>query len=121
MQPLNASQLSVARHFGGPAIVWGPPGTGKTWTLLAYLLEQVKAGRLWPYDILMLTFSRRAAAEFRLRLAEEIGDTIDVDRLAVRTLHGHCWHIVSRHLAGRADRPPRVYLPAMALACSRGP
>ncbi len=77
MQPLNASQLSVARHFGGPAIVWGPPGTGKTWTLLAYLLEQVKAGRLWPYDILMLTFSRRAAAEFRLRPGESVAEVRD--------------------------------------------
>jgi len=113
---LNVSQARVSQHGGGPALVWGPPGTGKTGTLLAHLLEQVRTGRLWPYDILMLTFSRRAAAEFRLRLAEEIGDTVDVDRLAVRTLHGHCWHIVSRHLAGRADRPPRVYLPAMALS-----
>ncbi|MBL8095250.1 MAG: ATP-dependent helicase [Anaerolineales bacterium] len=116
MQSLNASQLRVARHPGGPALVWGPPGTGKTWTLLAYLLEQVKAERLWPYDVLVLTFSRRAAAEFRLRLSEALGDSVDVDRLAVRTLHGHCWHILSRHLAGRTDRPPRVYLPAMALS-----
>ena len=116
MHVLNPSQSRVARHADGPALVWGPPGTGKTWTLVAHWLERVRTGGLWPYDLLVLTFSRRAAGEFRLRLAEALGDAVDVDRLAVRTLHGHCWHILTRHLAGRADRPPRVYLPAMALS-----
>lgn len=116
MHVLNPSQSRVARHADGPALVWGPPGTGKTWTLVAHWLERVRTGGLWPYDLLVLTFSRRAAGEFRLRLAESLGDAVDVGRLAVRTLHGHCWHILTRHLAGRADRPPRVYLPAMALS-----
>ena len=90
MHVLNPSQSRVARHAGGPALVWGPPGTGKTWTLVAHWLERVRTGGLWPYDLLVLTFSRRAAGEFRLRLAEALGDAVDVDRLAVRTLHGHC-------------------------------
>ncbi len=116
MPILNASQRRVAQHTGAPALVWGPPGTGKTSTLIAHWLERIQDGGGWPYDLLVLTFSRRAAGEFKARLAEALGDSVDLDRLAVRTLHGHCWHILTRHLAGRADRPPRVYLPPMALS-----
>ena len=51
-------------HAGGPLLVLAGPGTGKTTTLVETAVARVRAGV--PVEhILMVTFSRRAAAEMR--------------------------------------------------------
>jgi DNA helicase-2/ATP-dependent DNA helicase PcrA len=77
-------------------------------------------GIVWPYDICVLTFSTTAADEFRQRVQLAVGQDIDkVDRLAIRTFHAHCRHILFSHESMRGDKPPRVYPPDWAFRVLR--
>ncbi len=110
--PLDRTQQSAVRHGGGPAFLMAGPGTGKTRTLVERARYLADTGAIWIHDCLFLTFSRKAAAAIRQRLGETLED--GAEHLPIRTFHGLCWHILRRHAAGRTDRPPRIYLPAMA-------
>lgn len=68
-----------------PDIVLGPPGTGKTTTLLGVLREELAAGTR-PDRIGFVTFTRRAAQEAQSRVLDEFGLT-KRDTPHFRTLH----------------------------------
>ena len=61
---LDDAQRRVVEHGGGPLLVLAGPGTGKTTTLVESVAARVAAG-LPVEQVLMLTFSRRAAGEMR--------------------------------------------------------
>ena len=65
-QDLNPSQYEAATHLDGPLLVVAGAGSGKTRTLVyrvAFLLEQ----GVLPENLLLLTFTRRAAQEMLWR------------------------------------------------------
>lgn len=72
LNELNPPQLEAATHPGGPVLVIAGAGSGKTKTLasrVAFLVQQgVPADR-----ILLLTFTRRAAAEMLGRAGKLVG------------------------------------------------
>lgn len=87
-----------------PDIVLGPPGCGKTETLLKEVERLLRDG-LEPEEIAFVTFTRRAAREAVVRAAEKFG--VGEDRFRwFRTLHSLCFRVgdYSRGdvLAGRA-------------------
>jgi DNA helicase II / ATP-dependent DNA helicase PcrA len=63
---LHAEQQAVVDHTGGPLLVVAGAGSGKTMTLAARLAELVWQGAS-PERLLLMTFSRRAAAELGRR------------------------------------------------------
>ncbi|MBS0326716.1 MAG: ATP-dependent helicase [Proteobacteria bacterium] len=68
---LNETQLRAARHGsgedgGGPLLIIAGAGTGKTATLAHRVAELVRGGAK-PERMLLITFSRRAAAELERR------------------------------------------------------
>jgi len=69
LEGLNPAQQEAVTHGEGPLLVIAGAGTGKTKTLacrVAYLIAQ----GVWPDRILLLTFTRRAAAEMLSRAAQ---------------------------------------------------
>ncbi len=73
---LNASQVDAVKACASQqlAIVWGPPGTGKTDTLVAYLHAVVREGK--PRKILIAGPNYRTAEELSGRLAKNLeGDS----------------------------------------------
>ena len=64
---LNADQLAAAQHGDGPLLVVAGAGTGKTATL-AHRVAYLIARGADPRRILLLTFTRRAAAEMLRRV-----------------------------------------------------
>ncbi|HZG94009.1 MAG TPA: UvrD-helicase domain-containing protein, partial [Mycobacteriales bacterium] len=62
---LDASQQLVVDHPAGPLLVLAGPGTGKTTTLVEAVVDRVERRGLSPEQVLVLTFSRKAAAELR--------------------------------------------------------
>ena len=75
MPALDAAQRRVVEHAGGPLLVLAGPGTGKTTTLVEAAVARVEAG-VPVEQILMLTFSRRAAGELRDRVTARLGRTV---------------------------------------------
>lgn len=98
---LNEGQAYAVGLLGGPILVIAGAGTGKTRTLVhrvAFLLEQGVA----PSQILLLTFTRKAAAEMLSRARQ-----LHTDAAAVEggTFHSLC-HRLLRQMGRRLDLPP---------------
>lgn len=71
---LNPEQLAAVTAEAGPALVLAGAGSGKTRTLtyrVAYLVEE---RRVHPGDILLLTFTNKAAREMLDRVADLVGE-----------------------------------------------
>ena len=88
---LDAAQRRVVEHAGGPLLVLAGPGTGKTTTLVEAAVARVEAG-VPVEQILMLTFSRRAAGELRDRVTARLGRT--VREPIARTLHSYAFGVL---------------------------
>jgi superfamily I DNA/RNA helicase len=88
---LDASQQAVVDHASGPLLVLAGPGTGKTTTLVESVVERVRLGAA-PDEVLVLTFSRKAADELRERIAARLGRTVAAP--AAATFHSFCYSLV---------------------------
>lgn len=98
----------VLEHGGGPLRVLGGPGTGKT-TLVAHTVaDRVLHRGVDPERVLVLTSSRRAAADLRERIVERLaahGVTPTVREPLVRTVHSYAFAVL-RLQASLQDLPP---------------
>jgi DNA helicase-2/ATP-dependent DNA helicase PcrA len=71
---LNEEQYAVVCHAGGPCVVLAGAGSGKTRTIVyrvAWLIEQ----GVQPQNILLLTFTNKAAGEMMTRIGQLLGNT----------------------------------------------
>ena len=66
--------------------IFGPPGTGKTTTLLNMVDDALERG-VNPVDIAFLAFTRKAANEAKERAAKRFNLNPDEDLSHFRTLH----------------------------------
>ncbi|MBA2774829.1 MAG: ATP-dependent helicase [Nocardioidaceae bacterium] len=91
---LDASQRAVVEHRGGPLLVLAGPGTGKTTTLVEAVVDRVEKRGLTPDQVLVLTFSRKAADELRTRITARLGRTSSTPISS--TFHSFCYGLVRR-------------------------
>jgi DNA helicase-2/ATP-dependent DNA helicase PcrA len=84
---LSPEQLHAVRQEGGPLLVLGGAGTGKTTVLAERFLHLVAAGAA-PESLLVLCFSAPAADAMRQRLEDRLQE--GYEELAVTTFHGFC-------------------------------
>ncbi len=92
-QVLNEQQLRAVMHTDGPALVLAGAGTGKTRTLTYRVARLVEDG-LDPASILLLTFTRKSAAEM-LRRASGLLDG-RCERIAGGTFHAFAYGCLRR-------------------------
>ena len=88
---LNGQQRVAVEHASGPLLVIAGAGTGKTMTLAHRVAHLIDSGTP-PERILLLTFSRRAAAEMLSRAASLARDR------GTRRVWGGTFHAVAAHL-----------------------
>ena len=96
MQGLNDRQKEAVTCTEGPLLVLAGAGSGKTTVLtrrVAYILEQNLAK---PWQILAITFTNKAAAEMKERIAAMVPESDDI---WVRTFHSCCVRILRRDIA----------------------
>ncbi len=103
---LDADQRRAVEHAGGPLLVLAGPGTGKTTTLVEAVVHRVEQGGLAPEQVLLLTFSRKAAQELRERVTARLGRTTR-GALAM-TFHGYAYALLRRELSGPGAAPLRL-------------
>ncbi len=108
LSSLNPQQRAAVLHGESPLLIIAGAGTGKTTTLAHRVAWQIVSGTD-PSRILLLTFTRRAAAEM-LRRVEAIMLSLDVAQLkdpsvaqrsAVRRIRGGTFHSVATNLLRR--------------------
>lgn len=66
---LNSHQQHIIENGDGVVIIKAGPGTGKTKTLASRIAYLIKEKNVHPENILILTFTKRAAAEMQSRLS----------------------------------------------------
>ena len=81
-------QLEAIAHTGGPLLVVGGAGTGKTTVLCERFGWLVREGGLAPESILVLTVSEAGATRLRERLESSLDGGFD--ELMVTTAHDFC-------------------------------
>lgn len=93
---LNKEQKEAVFHTEGPLLILAGAGSGKTRVLthrIAYLIEEQHVS---PWNILAITFTKKAAGEMRDRVDAQIGAA--AGSVWVSTFHSTCARILRRYI-----------------------
>src|SRR5580765_8390225 len=107
---LAADQQAVVGHAGGPLLVLAGPGTGKTTTLVEAVVDRIENRGLDPSQVLVLTFSRKAAEELRDRITARLRRTTSMPISS--TFHSFCYGLL------RSCQSPQLYATPLRLLSS---
>jgi DNA helicase-2/ATP-dependent DNA helicase PcrA len=94
LEGLNPPQQEAVKHAGPPLLVVAGAGSGKTRVLtrrIAWLISERKAH---PGSILAITFTNKAAAEMKERVADLVGNRAKI--MWVSTFHSACVRILRK-------------------------
>ncbi len=90
-QGLNPDQLDAVVHETGPLLVVAGAGSGKTRVLTHRIAHLIHQG-VHPSKVLAITFTNKAAAEMRDRVAQLVGPVVKT--MWVSTFHSACVRIL---------------------------
>ncbi|MHC3127286.1 DNA helicase II [Brevundimonas sp. GN22] len=93
---LNPEQREAVETTEGPVLVLAGAGTGKTRVLTTRLAHILATGRARPWELLVVTFTNKAAREMRERIGHLIGDQAEGLRW-LGTFHSVAAQILRRH------------------------
>lgn len=97
---LNDAQRAIVGHLDGPLLVIAGPGSGKTFSIVLRALNLLLLEKALPRQLVLCTFTEKAAFEMRDRLAaaaRKVGYTNDLSELAVSTIHSFCNRVLTQH------------------------
>lgn len=106
---LNPQQRAAVEAPDGPTLILAGPGSGKTRVLTSRVAYLIGARHVYPYRIMAVTFTNKAAREMRDRLTHLAGADKTGD-LTLGTFHSICARLLRReaHHAG-LDRDFTIY------------
>jgi len=93
---LNPEQREAVETVDGPVLVLAGAGTGKTRVLTTRLAHILATGRARPWELLVVTFTNKAAREMRERITHLIGPSSEGLRW-LGTFHSVAAQILRRH------------------------
>ena len=89
---LNPQQREAVVHQGSPLLVVAGAGSGKTRVLTRRIAHLLGERSVAPYEVLAITFTNKAAAEMKERVADLVGDRAKA--MWVSTFHSACVRIL---------------------------
>jgi len=97
---LNEAQREIVGHTDGPLLVIAGPGSGKTFSLVLRALNLLLLGKVEPRELVLCTFTEKAAFELRDRIsaaAAKVNYEGDLSELRASTIHSLCNRLLSIH------------------------
>lgn len=101
LDELNTVQRNAVEQIDGPVMVIAGPGSGKTRVLTFRIAHLINKG-IYPWNILALTFTNKAAKEMKDRIEAQVGQ--EANRVWMGTFHSVFARIL-RVEAHRIDYP----------------
>src|SRR5512142_127588 len=92
---LNPAQRRAVECKDGPVLVIAGPGSGKTRVLTSRVAYLLQVRDVYPYRIMAVTFTNKAAREMRERLNRMVGVEKTSD-LMLGTFHSICARLLRR-------------------------
>ena len=103
VEGLNPQQAAAVQRTGSPLLIVAGAGSGKTRVLTHRIAWLLATGRARPHEVLAITFTNKAAAEMRERIAGLIGDT--ARRMWISTFHSSAVRILRNEAANIGLKP----------------
>ena len=97
----NEGQRLAIQSTEGPVLITAGPGTGKTYTLVQRAIYLITERGISPEQILIATFTDKAAKELVTRITNEVGAlgiVININDMYIGTFHSICLRIIKEHL-----------------------
>jgi DNA helicase-2/ATP-dependent DNA helicase PcrA len=94
LDDLNPQQRDAVTHSGAPLLVVAGAGSGKTRVLTRRIAYLLAARDVHPGQIMAITFTNKAAAEMKERVAELVGPR--ANSMWVSTFHSMCVRLLRR-------------------------
>ncbi|MCR5301681.1 MAG: ATP-dependent helicase [Lachnospiraceae bacterium] len=92
---LNKEQYVAAHHVNGPMLVLAGPGSGKTHLLVERIRLMIEEKHIPPDNILVITFSKKAARQMQARFAGRVEGNIYP--VTFGTFHAVFYHILQEY------------------------
>ncbi|CBX94679.1 hypothetical protein IAQ61_009365 [Plenodomus lingam] len=96
LEGLNHAQKNAVTSPANVVQVLAPPGSGKTKTLTARVAYHINHERLQPWNIIVCTFTIKAAKEMKDRIKGFVGDKLEA-KLILGTFHSVARRFLSRY------------------------
>jgi len=98
LNKLNNEQKEAVKHTDGPSIILAGAGSGKTRVLIHKVLYLISEKGVQPQNILMVTFSNKAAGEMKERIKNflHVGSVEINSSPTVATFHSLCARILRK-------------------------
>jgi len=97
----NDGQREAISTTEGPVLITAGPGTGKTYTLVQRALNLIINKGVAPEQIMMATFTEKAAKELVTRISNELAARnipVNINEMYIGTFHSICLRIIKENL-----------------------
>ena len=95
LEELNEDQQKPVIDYHGPSFVLAGPGSGKTHTICSRAAYMIEEG-VRPENMLIFTFTRKAAGELKERIENKIGDK--AYGITIGTYHSVCSRLLRQYI-----------------------
>ena len=103
LNDLSEEQKESVIYCDSPQLILSGAGSGKTRVLTYKIIYLIKIKKIRPYNILALTFTKKAANEMKSRISKLIGENYAKD-IKMGTFHSIFYRILKRNISYLEDK-----------------